>query len=51
MLGRATGRSLPLPARADAAALSVMATDRLAALGWRPRGLVVLEAFVRDAAR
>ncbi len=51
MLGRATGRSLPLPARADAAALSVMATDRLAALGWRPRGLVGLEAFVRDAAR
>ena len=48
LAGRAAGRSLPLPHRADATALSVMATDRLMALGWRPRGSAGLEAFVRS---
>ncbi|WP_138472641.1 NAD(P)-dependent oxidoreductase [Poseidonocella sp. HB161398] len=34
----ATGRDLPLPARADAALVSAMDCARLRALGWAPRG-------------
>ncbi len=39
-----TGCPHPPPPRADAAALAVMATDRLRALGWRPSGRARLEA-------
>lgn len=39
-----TGCAHPPPPRADPAALAVMATDRLEALGWRPAGLARLAA-------
>lgn len=33
-----TGHGGPVPERADAAKLNIMTTDRLSAMGWRPRG-------------
>jgi nucleoside-diphosphate-sugar epimerase len=46
------GLEAPLPARADAQAVSVMATDRLKRLGWRPCGpsrvLETLEEMARS---
>lgn len=36
---RLTGREAPLPAHADAGAVSVMDTGRLQAMGWRGRGM------------
>ncbi|WP_157020178.1 NAD-dependent epimerase/dehydratase family protein [Mesorhizobium xinjiangense] len=43
----AAGATHPLPARADRAALNVMATERLRALGWQPGGQALLERTVR----
>lgn len=43
-VARRTGCAHPLPARADAGALSVMGCARLAALGWRPGGWALLRA-------
>lgn len=37
-VARLTGSPHPLPPRADAAAVSVMSCEKLAALGWRPGG-------------
>lgn len=47
----ATACSAGLPDRADPSGLNVMATRKIAALGWRPAGLPKLEAFVRDEAK
>ncbi len=48
LYARIAGIDAPLPARADATALSEMRTDRLRALGWRPRGRPgVAEAVTR----
>ncbi|RST88043.1 NAD(P)-dependent oxidoreductase [Aquibium carbonis] len=46
MVREATGCPHALPDRADAASLGMMATDRLAALGWRPGGSALLEKTV-----
>lgn len=43
-VAKLTGATHPLPERADAGRLAVMATDRLRALGWRPDGLARLDA-------
>ncbi len=43
----AAGSAHPLPARADASALNVMATERLRALGWQSGGQALLERTVR----
>ncbi|QPC88399.1 NAD-dependent epimerase/dehydratase family protein [Mesorhizobium sp. NBSH29] len=54
LLGRVRalmGVERPLPERADAAALNVMATERLRSLGWRPGGADALDAFVRAVVR
>jgi nucleoside-diphosphate-sugar epimerase len=42
----ATGCAHPLPEQADATTLNVMATHRLADLGWRPGGQALLEETV-----
>lgn len=42
----AAGCRHPLPERADAAPLNVMATERLAGLGWKPGGRALLEETV-----
>lgn len=44
----ATGREGRLPDRGDPAGLNVMATDRLRALGWRPRGLAGVGEVIAD---
>ncbi|SEM46137.1 Nucleoside-diphosphate-sugar epimerase [Loktanella fryxellensis] len=40
-----------LPPRADSGAVSVMTCERLAALGWHPRGMTGLATWLQDAAR
>jgi nucleoside-diphosphate-sugar epimerase len=45
-----TGCRHPLPEPADRAALNVMATDKLRALGWKPGGWPLLEKTVREMA-
>lgn len=46
-----TGSPHPLPEQANRAALNVMATAKLRALGWRPGGRAVLEDTVRAMAK
>lgn len=46
---RERGAPHPLPARADAGRLNVMATERLRAMGWTPGGKDRLERFVLSA--
>lgn len=48
MVRDATGIASSLPERADAAALNVMDTGKLTALGWRPGGLDRLRATVAE---
>ena len=43
-----TGITHPLPPRADPSQVSVMACDRLRALGWQPRGMAGLKPAIRD---
>jgi nucleoside-diphosphate-sugar epimerase len=43
-----TGRAARLPERADPGTVNVMATERLRALGWRPRGWPGLRAALRE---
>lgn len=45
-----TGYGHPLPRKAEAAELNVMATDKLRALGWRPGGAVLFRETVRALA-
>lgn len=47
---RCTGLTGPLPEAADTAGLRAMTTDRLRALGWRPRGPGALAEAVRAVA-
>lgn len=47
----ATGSTAPLPERAPSSALSIMATDRLQALGWQPGGWPLLRETVEALAR
>lgn len=47
LVAGAAGAAHPLPDRADASALNVMATERIRALGWQPGGVAALEGFVR----
>ncbi|WP_341211335.1 NAD(P)-dependent oxidoreductase [uncultured Limimaricola sp.] len=46
-VARITGQGGALPDRADAAHVSAMRCDRLAAIGWRPRGIEGLDAALR----
>lgn len=43
-----TGQAARLPERADHGAVNVMSTDRLRALGWRPRGWAGLRVALRE---
>lgn len=43
-VARITGATTPLPARSDPAAVNVMDTSRIEALGWRPGGMDKLRA-------
>jgi len=46
----ASGQAGPLPGPADHGAVNVMATERLRALGWRPRGRAGLRAALGEIA-
>jgi nucleoside-diphosphate-sugar epimerase len=46
---RLTGCPHPPPPRPEGPPPGVMATERLRALGWRPRGLARLDAFLAEA--
>jgi nucleoside-diphosphate-sugar epimerase len=46
-----TGSPHPLPHRADAGVLNVMATERLRAVGWRPGGMEALWQFLHTEFR
>jgi nucleoside-diphosphate-sugar epimerase len=46
-----TGIDVPLPARSDGGTVSVMTTDRLHRLGWRPRGPSRLRETLQALAR
>lgn len=48
---RETGSPHPLPDRADAGALNVMATNRLRAMAWRPRGMEAVREFLHTEFR
>ena len=46
LVARTAGCDNPLPEAADRASVNVMTTDRLAALGWRPGGVALLQQTI-----